>query len=162
MTEVLMHVAVSAGGLPPTRPQVRNTLLQIAAMIQGQEVSAPRNTQERMAACVLLPQCGVLLVGIACHAPLLRPEAAEVAASMGVSALLVRVDVDHGLSIDIRRAHYTGWLGNCRLESSSDGLCLMPPQSNQPHLSLLVAGVAEPAPATFNGYSLARSEGGNA
>lgn len=161
MTEVLMHVAVTAGGLPPTRPQVRNTLLQIAAMILGQEVSAPRNTQKQLAACELLPQCGVLLVGTACGAPLLRPEAAEVSASMGVSVLLVRINVDHGLSIDLLLAHHTDWLCNNRLESCPDGLCLMPPQSNQTHLSLSAAGVAECAPPAFNGSSFVSLEGGN-
>lgn len=95
MTEVLMHVAVSAGWLPPTRPQVR-------------------------------------------------------------------IDVDHGLSVDIRCAHHAGCLGNYRLQSSPDGLCLMPPQSGQPHLSLSAYGVAETLLPAFNGYSLARSEGGNA
>lgn len=161
MTEVLMHVAVSAGRLPPTRSQVRNTLLQIAAMIQGQEVSAPRNTQEQLAACVLLPHCGFLLVGTACGAPLLRPEAAEAVALMGVAVLLVRIDVDHGLSVDIRLAHHTGWLESCRLASCPDGLCLMPPQSNQTHLSLSAAGVAECAPPAFNGSSFVSLEGGN-
>ena len=162
MTEVLMHVAVSAGGLPPTRPQARNTLLQIAAMIQGQEVSAPRGTQEQLAACVLLPQCGALLVGTACGAPLLRPEAAEVSALMGVSVLLVRIEVDHGLSVDIRRAHHTGWLGNYRLQSSPDGLLLVSPKGDQLHLSLSTAGVAETVPPAFNGTALAHAEGGNA
>jgi len=156
MTEVLMHVAVSAGGLPPTRPQVRSTLLQIAAMIQGQEVSAPRNTQEQLAACELL------LVGTACHAPLLRPEAAEAAASMGVSVLLVRMDVDRGVSVDIRLAHHTGWLCNYRLESGPDGRLLVPPKSDQLHLSLSTAGVAETVPPAFNGTALAHAEGGNA
>ena len=162
MTEVLMHVAVSAGGLLPTRPHVRNTLLQIAAMIQGQQVSAPRNTQDQLAACELLPHCGVLLAGTACHAPLLRPEAAEVAALMSVSVLLVRMDVDRGLSVDIRRAHHTGWLESCRPKSCPDGLCLMPPQSNQTHLSLSAVGVAETVPPAFNGTALAHAEGGNA
>jgi len=162
MTEVLMHVAVSAGGLPPTRPQVRNTLLQIAAMIQGQEVSAPRNTQEQLAACELLPQCGVLLEGSACGAPLLRLVAAEVSALMGVSVLLVRIDVDHGLSVDLLLAHHTGWLGNYRLESRPDGLCLMPPQSDQAYLSLSADGVVETVPSAFSGTVLGRSEGGNA
>ncbi len=162
MTEVLMHVAVSAGGLPPTRPQVRNTLLQIAAMIQGQEVSAPRNTQERLATRVLLPQCGVLLVGTACGAPLLGPEGAEVAALIGVSVLLVRMDVDYGLSVDIRLTHHTGWLCNYRLESGPDGLFLVPPKSDQLYLSLSIGGVAETVPPAFNGTVLARLEGGNA
>jgi len=162
MTEVLMHVAVSAGRLPPTRSQVRNTLLQIAAMIQGQEVSAPRNTQEQLAACVLLPHCGFLLVGTACGAPLLRPEAAEAAASMGVSVLLVRIDVDRGVSVDIRLAHHTGWLCNYRLESGPDGRLLVPPKSDQLYLSLSAVGVAETVPPAFNGTVLARSEGGNA
>ncbi len=162
MTEVLMHVAVSAGRLPPTRSQVRNTLLQIAAMIQGQEVSAPRNTQEQLAACVLLPHCGFLLVGTACGAPLLRPEAAEAVALMGVAVLLVRIDVDHGLSVDIRLAHHTGWLESCRLESCPDGLCLMPPQSDQAYLSLSAVGVAETVPPAFNGTLLSLWKGGNA
>ena len=162
MTEVLMHMAQSAGRLPPSRPQVRNTLLQIAAMIQGQEVSAPRNTQEQLAACVLLPHCGVLLAGTACGAPLLRPKAAEAAASMGVSVLLVHMDVDHGLSVDIRLAHHAGWLCNYRLESSSDGLCLVPPQSDQTYLSLSADGVVETVPSAFNGTVLSLWKGGNA
>lgn len=162
MTEVLMHVAVSAGGLPPTRPQIRNTLLQIVALIQGQQVSVHNNTQEQLAACVLLPQCGALLVGTACHAPLLRPEAAEAAALMGVSVLLVRMDVDRGVSVDIRLAHHAGWLCNYRLESGPDGRLLVPPKSDQLYLSLSAVGVAESAPPALNGSYLVSSEGGNA
>lgn len=156
-TEVVMPSFLRAALLPPTRPLVRTHLLQIAGLMGGQAAIEP----QAMGACVVLPYCGVLLVGTACRAPLLQPEADVAATVTGMTVLLLRVEVDHGMSVDIKLAGQSGLLCNYRLEHGTNGLSLVPPQEGQPRLCLAADGVTADTSYPCTASMLVRSEGGN-
>ena len=59
----------------------------------------------------------------------------------GMTVLLLRIDVDHGVSVDIRFAGQSDWLCNYRLEYGANGLSLVPPRERQPRLCLAADGV---------------------
>lgn len=156
-TEVMMPSCLRAGLLPPTRPLVRDYLLQVAALMGGQASIEP----QAMGACVVLPYCGVLLVGTACRAPLLQPEADVAATVTGMTVLLLRVDVDHGVSVDIKLADQSDWLCNYRLEHGASGLSLVAPREGQPRLCLAANGVTVDLLITCGTSVRNRSEGVN-
>lgn len=157
---MMMHSIVSAGLLPPTRPMVRDRLLEVATLIGGPLVR-PAADHQAMTACVLLPQAGLLLVGTACRAPLLRPESFVVGKLMELTVLLLRFDAERGISLDIKLADRSDWLCNYTVQGGRNGLSLIPPREGQPLLRLSGDGLAEERPQVFNASILQRSEGVN-
>lgn len=128
-TMLLERPTVDAPILPPTSQAVLHRVRAVAAAIGGLIDPAASIRQPLLEGCLVMPYAGLAIAGTACRRPLLVDEGEAIVRQTGLDLVLVRYDVDSGVTFDIRLTQTSGWLWNYVASRAEGGDLWFVPQA---------------------------------
>lgn len=128
--------------LPPTNRSIRSHVQKLAAALGVSADTDEMSRQLKQASFLMLPAINILLTGTACSRPLLFRECDDLARFTGADIILLRYDVDTGVTLDMKLQGQLNWLRHYAPYFLGGDVCFVPEEGSGPVLRASPNGMA--------------------